>query len=226
MRDFASFRYWRPQMHNEAALETEAGPNRATIKPNSRKPAEREIVNVTHSFLSRFSSGLEQQFQKDYYARIRTTMRLVSPLMVTLILVHLRIDVRSPRPYDLAVNVPQLFFWSLIFVLTWVKSFERVWQLLVVPMGWLAAILVLGQLAPLLTSELAKGTGAGAELPTIPQQKFYFVIQFAVLVVSLATLRLQARWAALLYAGVSSIRRVGFPFAPASGSRYFPGCAI
>ena len=160
---------------------------------------------ATYSFLSRFSPDREQQFQKDYYTRIRPTMRLVSPFLALLIFVHLRIDVRIPRPYDLAVNVPQRLLWSLLFGLTWVKSFERIWQPFIVLAGGLTALLALGQLAPLLTDEWVKGTGAGAEVLTIPQQKFYFVMQFAVLIVSLATLRLQARWAALLYAGVSVV---------------------
>lgn len=160
--------------------------------------------------IPRFNPEIEPQFQAGYYARIRSTLQLVSPLMVVLLLVQLALSARRPAPYDLAVVLPQLGFWSLVYGLTWVPSFARWWQPIVVGLGWLSAALVLGQLAPLLTQDIARMRESGLNVPTDPQQKFYFMLQFAVLMVSLATLRLEFRWAALLCGGVTAIGSAAF----------------
>ena len=163
-----------------------------------------------------FPPEVESQFQARYYARVRSTLRLVAPLMVVLLLVSLGLSVRFPTPYDLAVAWPQLAFWSLLFGLTWVSGFGRWWQPVVVGLGCLAAGLVLGRLAPLLLADIADLRAQGHVGPTVAQQKFYFIVQFAVLLVSFAMLRLQVRWAALLYAGVLVLGVWAF-------TRTFPG---
>ncbi|HEX8465119.1 MAG TPA: HAMP domain-containing sensor histidine kinase [Abditibacterium sp.] len=150
-------------------------------------------------------AAFETEFQAGYYARIRSTLRLVSPLMVALLLINLALSASLPTSYDLPIALPQLGFWTLIFALTWTPSFARVWQPVVAGLGWLTAFLVLGRLVPLLIGEVVRLRGAGLEPPTLPQQKFYFMVQFTVLTVSLATLRLQWRWAAPLYGGVLAI---------------------
>ena len=173
---------------------------------------------MTRPLLPRFSPELESTFQRDYFTRVRPGLRLVSPLLAALILIHLALFARAPAPYDLAVGIPQILFWLLVFGLTWVRGFERMWQPVLVVLGWLMAGLILGQLAPLLTDEVVRMQGVGREPPTTPQQKFFFITQFAVLAVSLATLRLQLRWAALLYGGVLAIGTwaflTGLPRAP------------
>ena len=160
--------------------------------------------------IPRFAPDIEAQFQASYYARIRSTLRLVAPFMVALLLVHLAVVVRRPTAYDLAVALPQLGFWSLIFGLTRKPSLERHWQPVFVALGWLLAALVLWRLAPLLTADIARMREAGRNVPTNPQQKFYFMLQFAVLMVSFTALQLQFRWAALLYGGVTAIGIAAF----------------
>jgi signal transduction histidine kinase len=166
---------------------------------------------MTRSLLPRFppglhfSQGLESGFQRDYYTRIRPTLRLVSLLLTALIFMQVALAGRAPAPYDLVVACPQIVLWMLVFGLTWVRGFRRVWQPAVVVLGWLTAALVLGGLAPLLADEVMRMQGVGLDPPTIAQQKFYFIVQFAVLIVSLATLRLHFPWAALLYGGVATI---------------------
>ena len=171
--------------------------------------------------ISRFTPEIELRFQASYYARICSTLRLVAPLMVALLLVQLTLFGRTPAPYDLAVAVPQLVFWLLVFGLSYQPGVERYWHPLFVALGWLMAALVLGRLAPLLTQDIARMREAGMRVPTDPQQKFYFMLQFAILMVSLTTLRLQLRWAILLYGGVMIIGVVAFLMGlPASPALY------
>jgi signal transduction histidine kinase len=99
------------------------------------------------------------------------------------------------------VGLPQIALWLLVFGLTWARGFERLWQPTLTILGLLTAALVLGRLAPALADEVARLQGVGLEPPTIAQQKFYFGVNFAVLIVSLATMRLPFRWAAALYGG-------------------------
>ncbi len=164
--------------------------------------------------LPRFSPDLEQRFQEDYYARVRPILRIVLPLLSVLVMLVLLISGYFPVSYDVPVTVPRLLLWSFLFAMTWVQIFQRIWQPVIVLSGWIAATFMLGQLAPLLTQEVLRAQGASAEpmaIPlTIPQQKFYFLVQFAVLLVSLATLRLQFRWATLLYSGVTCIAIAAF----------------
>ncbi len=166
----------------------------------------------------RFTSELEPRFQRDYYTRILPGLRLVATLLSALILVDTVLATRVPTPFDYVVGIPQLLFWLLLLGLTPVRGFDRVWQPVLVGLGWLMAGYVLGHLAPLLNGEIVRVQTLGRQPPTIPQEKFYFSVQFAVLAVSLATLRLQFRWAALLYAGLLAFGTwaflAGMPRAP------------
>ena len=60
-------------------------------------------------------------------------------------------------------------------------------------LGGAMAIFVLGDLAYLLGVELNANTQFYNPVPTGPQKKFYFVMRFAILMVSLSALRLQFR---------------------------------
>ena len=160
--------------------------------------------------IPRFAPEIEPAFQANYYARARSTLRLVAPLMVMLLLVQLALIASRAAPFDLAIVLPQVGFWLLIFGLTRAPALACGWQPIVVALGLLSSALVLGRLAPLLTQDIATMRDAGRNVPTDPQQKFYFMLQFAVLMVSLTTLRLQFRWAALLCGGATVIGIASF----------------
>lgn len=166
----------------------------------------RELPHPMISLLpSRFAPKLEAEFQKGYFALIRPGLRQTAALLAALILIYTAIFARAPAPYDLAVGVPQFVFWLLVFGLTWVRGWERAWQPVLMALGWVMAGLVLGQLAPMLAQEVTRVRGVGLAPPSMAQQKFYFIIQMSVLAVSLATLRFQFLWAAMLYGGLLAI---------------------
>ena len=161
----------------------------------------------------RLTPDLGRRFQADYYARIRPGLRLVSLLLAGLAAVHTLVQFGSPSSPDLVVSVPMLVFWLCVFGLTWGRGFGRVWQPILVLLGWVAAALVLGRLGHTLS-----GPPVGGGLPHPPSSeggllhspssvpvRFSFVLQMSVLMVTLSTLRLQFRWAALLQGGVLTI---------------------
>lgn len=153
----------------------------------------------------RFPAHLERQFQEAYYARIAATLRFTAPVMALLILINLAASSGAPAPHGLALLTPQLLFWASIFGLTRLRGFGRVWQPVAVALSCLVAALVLGALDSLVTREAAAGHRAGLADPVISPQRIFLLIQFAVFLVSLAMLRLQFRWAALLSGVVVTI---------------------
>ena len=78
----------------------------------------------------------------------------------------------------------QIVFWLFVFALTFKSDAQRYWQPLLVGLGWLTAALVLWRLAFLLGAEIGQAPVAGMISPTNPQQRFYFMLHFAVLLVS------------------------------------------
>lgn len=154
---------------------------------------------------NQFAPALEREFQANYYAEIRNALRVVALLVAALLSVNTYLESHSPAPYDLALSVPQIAFWLALLGLTWLPAFGRVWQPLLVLMGWAAAFLALNGLAHGLAEEVLSRENVGPEAVTVAQQKFYFVVEFAVLLLSLSTLRLQFRAALLLYGGAMLI---------------------
>jgi len=150
----------------------------------------------------RLTPDLGRRFQADYYARIRPGLRLVSLLLAGLTAAHTLVNSGVPSRSDLTVTGPMLVFWLCVFGLTWVRGFSRVWQPALMLLGWAAAVLVLGGLGHVLGNQSFASGGAAHPPPPIAQRKFFFVLQMTVLMVTLSTLRLQFRWAALLQGGV------------------------
>lgn len=145
---------------------------------------------------------LERRFQADYYARVRPGLRLVTLLLAGMVAALTLVQSSAPAPSDLAVGAPEFVFWLCVFGLTWARGFDRVWQPALVLLGWTAAALVLAGLGHALGGQSLPLGGAAHPHPPVPQQKFFFVLQMAVLMVTLSTLRLPYRWAALLQGGV------------------------
>jgi signal transduction histidine kinase len=160
---------------------------------------------MTISLLPRFAPALEEEFQSIYYAGIRARLRLVSLPLAALFFLGLLLSRSAPAPYDLVVALPQIVFWLFVFALTLKSDAQRYWQPLLVGLGWLMAALVLWRLAFLLGAEIGQAPVAGAISPTNPQQRFYFMLHFAVLLVSLTGLRLLFGWQILLYGGTTLI---------------------
>ncbi len=161
----------------------------------------------------RLTPDLARRFQADYYARIRPGLRLVSLLLAGLTVTQALVQSRGPAPPDLAVDVPVFLFWLCVFGLTWGRGFGRVWQPVLVLLGWATAAFVLVSLGHTLSGPPVGGgsphpppSGEGLLRPpsSVPM-RFSFILQMSVLMVTLSTLRLQFRWAALLQGGVLTI---------------------
>ncbi len=170
------------------------------------------------SSLRRFEPELEREYNDLYYTRVVPSLRLVAPFMVTLLFAGLQLSKRTPAPYDLGIAMPQISFWLVVFVITFGRLYVRVWQPLLVALALTASAAVLLQLPAGLSEELMAASHISGAIPTLPQQKFYFVLQFVVLLVPLAMLRLQFRWSVLLYMGVFALGFWSFAqgFPPAS----------
>ena len=137
----------------------------------------------------------------------------MSLLLAGLAAAHILVQFGNPWPPDLEVSVPMLVFWLCVFGLTWVRGFDRVWQPALVLLGLVAAAFVLGKLGHTLSGPHAGGgpphpppsEGGLPRPPSSVPMRFAFVLQMSVLMVTLSTLRLQSRWAALLQGGVLTI---------------------
>ena len=106
----------------------------------------------------RLTPDLGRQFQADYYARIRPGLRLVSLLLAGLTATQFLVQSRGPAPSAPAIGVPVLLFWLCVFGLTWGRGFGRVWQPVLVLLGWAAAALVLVSLGHTLSGPPAGET--------------------------------------------------------------------
>ncbi len=158
----------------------------------------------------RLTPDLARRFQTDYYARIRPGLRLVSLLMAGVSAAHTLLPSDGPTFIDLAVAVPTLLFWLCVFGLTWGRGFGRAWQPVLVLLGWATAVFVLGRLGHTLSGPPAGGglphpPPSGGGPPSSVPMRFSFVLQMSVLMVTLSTLRLQFRWAALLQSGILTV---------------------
>jgi signal transduction histidine kinase len=166
---------------------------------------DQDMVGRLVGFRRGYHSPLEQRFQREYFARVAPAIRLAAVLVILLLFVMLLISGRAPAPYDLAVVLPQSAFWLGVFALTFSRRIACTWQPIIVCLGLVSAVLVLSRLATILSIELAYQQPVGDTPLNEAQQKFYYVVQFCVLLASMAALRLQLRWATLLYGGVAAI---------------------
>ena len=152
--------------------------------------------------IARFAPDLEPSFQADYYAFNLGILRVVALFMASVSGVALFLCQYNPTLLDQPFHLPQIGFWLIVFALTISKLFARHWQLFTVVLGGAMAIFVLSDLAYLLGVELDANLDFYNPVPTGPQKKFYFVMRFAILMVSLSALRLQFRPAALMFASI------------------------
>ena len=149
-----------------------------------------------------FAPASEPSFQADYYASNRPILRAVTIFMVAILALVLFLSRFVPTPFDLPYNGPQIGFWALLFALTWLPAFERVWQIATAIAAGAVALLALNALATALAAQLGQTLLDSTALTGVIQQKFNFVMNAIVLMVSLAALRLQWRPAIALYLGV------------------------
>ena len=162
-----------------------------------------------------FAPALEREFQANYYASNRRLTRAVAAFMVAMLGLVLFLSHYVPTSFDLSFNGPQIAFWLIVLALSWWPAFERCWQWVTALLAGAMAIWVLNALASDLSAQLSVKMLDADVLPSVIQQKFHFVMQTMVLLVSLATLRLQWRPALALYAaliaGVIAIFALRFP---------------
>ncbi|RYX80727.1 HAMP domain-containing histidine kinase [bacterium] len=174
------------------------------------------------SSLRPFEPELEREFNDLYYTRVVPSLRLVAPFMVALLFLGLQLTKRTAAPYDMGIAMPQISFWMVVFIITWGRLYVHVWQPLLVALALTASAGVLLQLPPGLAEELMAASESSGAMPTIAQQKFYFVLQFVVLLVPLAMLRLQFKWSVLLYVGVFALAFWSFAQGfPPAGDDFF-----
>ena len=151
-----------------------------------------------------FAPALEREFQANYYRFNRPLLRAVTVFMMAMLGLVLFLSHFVPTPFDLPFTVPQILFWAFLLALTYLPAFERIWQGVTAIAAGAIAILVLNSLASVLVTQLGQNMLDADALPGVIQQKFHFVLSVLVLLVSLATLRLQWRWAAALYASITA----------------------
>ena len=149
-----------------------------------------------------FAPVLEREFQADYYASNRPILRVVAVFMVAVLALVLFLSHFVPTPFDLPFILPQILFWALLFALTWLPAFERVWQIATAIAAGAIVMLALNSLATGLATQLGQKMLDADALTGVIQQKFNFVMNVMVLMVSLAALRLPSRPAVALYLGV------------------------
>ena len=140
-----------------------------------------------------FAPVLEREFQADYYASNRPVLRAVAVFMVAVLALVLFLSHFVPTPFDLPFILPQIGFWALLFALTWLPAFERVWQIATAIAAGAIVMLALNSLATGLATQLGQKMLDADALTGVIQQKFNFVMNVMVLMVSLAALRLPAR---------------------------------
>ena len=159
-------------------------------------------IRKSNFSIARFAPDLERAFQADYYAFNLGLLRVVALFMASVSGIALFLCQYNPTMLDMPFHLPQIGFWLIVFALTWTKFYVRHWQLLTVVLGGAMAILVLGDLAYLMGFELDGNKNFYNPVPTGPSKKFYFVMRFAILLVSLSALRLQFRPAALMFGSI------------------------
>jgi hypothetical protein len=100
---------------------------------------------VSRSFPPQFDSELEREFQQRYYRNVRRTLRLVIVVLVLLFLGYAARTYtdRQPLSFVIGQNGPPLLLFLLIFGLTSVSWFERVWQPVIVALSWIAMAVTL-----------------------------------------------------------------------------------
>lgn len=154
--------------------------------------------------LRRFEPALEREFQKDYYARIRPMQRVLSLLLGAMFLAYAFRDYSDTRSLSLAGlqdGAPALFF-LLLFGLTHVRWFRLLWQPVAVAGSLIAAAVSLTKMGSFLAvRHFAPAVAATA----FPGEPLFFGEQLQVLMICMALLRFQFKWAAVLQPGLIGI---------------------
>ena len=158
---------------------------------------------MSRAFFPRFDAELEGRFQESYYARIQPILRVITLLLAVMFLAYAARDYLDTQSIALSATqngTPALFF-LLIFALTWVKGFERVWQWAILGGGLIAAIISFnGQASFIAAFRPDSVEGAGP----FSADSLFFGQQVRLVVVCLALMRLQFRWALALQIGALS----------------------
>ena len=157
-----------------------------------------------YSFLPSLAPELEREFQQSYYDRIRPTLHAMTPLLAVMLVAYAGRDFSDTHSVRLAASengAPAAFF-LLVFALTWVRAFERLWQPIVVGGGLAAALVSLNGMGTFLSSMHPRVIPTG---DSFNADALFFGQQVGLLMVCLAVLRLQFKWALALQVGVLSI---------------------
>ncbi len=157
--------------------------------------------------LPRFPANIERSFQTGYYVRVRPTLRLISCLLAATIILYALLGLRENMAFVGAFNIPQLLLCLLIFGLTWVPSFGRVWQPMVVVVGWLVALCMFDMLASHMIAQPTPITDGVAQQIIL---RLIFTLQVCVFMVTMATFRLTFVPTLGLQCGVTAIGAIVF----------------
>jgi len=157
--------------------------------------------------LPRVTPDLERRFQADYYARIRSTLRVMAPLLAVLFAACAARDYTDTGSLGLAAaqdGVPAAFF-LVAFALTWAPAFERLWQPVLAAAGLATALVSLRAMAGFLAASAPAHPASLSWQGPFGAAALFFGQQLCLLMVCLTILRLQFRWALALQAGVFGV---------------------
>ena len=160
--------------------------------------------------LIRFAPGLEAAFQTRHYANVRHTLRLASLLLAALALLYAGRDLldTSSLAFALRSGGAAVAYYLAVFALTFAPGFGRVWQPTIVLGGWLATLATLNTMMTF----LHVAPPGARPVPPVPRSiadsmyfNVFFTLQTCVLMVSVATFRLNFLWALPLQLGIVAI---------------------
>ncbi|RYX83189.1 HAMP domain-containing histidine kinase [bacterium] len=158
-------------------------------------------MRIVSQLFPRFEPSLEQEFQANYYERIKPTLRVLSLLLSLMFGAYALRDFSDAKSLSLAMQkdgVPALFL-LLIAALTWARIFERIWQPVGVIGGVLVAMLSLHNMSVFIANNHLSPI-VGTHSTTA--DSLVFGQQMRVLMICLGLLRFQLRWALPLQMGV------------------------
>lgn len=128
-------------------------------------------------------------------------LRLVTAALALTLTVYLTAGWKQFAPFIGVFSTPYLAFCVLLFGLTYLPQFERVWQGATVGLAWLTSAATLLWVA---NSQSPPPATAADPNPTVIITHLFFRLQVCVLIVGLAALRLQFRPALALQSGIAA----------------------
>ncbi|RYX81686.1 HAMP domain-containing histidine kinase [bacterium] len=152
--------------------------------------------------IPRFAPEVEREFQTSYYVRVRPTLRLVSGVLAITLAAYLWFGLYHTVPFISVFNTPYLVFCLLLYGLTYMPWFGKVWQSATVGLACVASAVMLFWMASSLIATPSQQTDAEAAGIIL---HLFFLLQTCVLMVGLAALRLPFRPTIVLQSGVAAV---------------------